>query len=559
MGPANRDFGEAMNRTSAGDGGTLDAGVTRGCDTESGTRRTGSFVSGNSQVSVGIQEGAVLAGKYRVDRVLGYGGMGVVVAAHHLQLDSRVAIKFLLPETLSNTEAVTRFAREARAAVRIHSEHVAKVTDVGTLENGAPYMVMEYLDGTDLAGWLHKSGFLAVDQAMDFVLQASEAIAEAHSLGIVHRDLKPANLFVIRRPDGAMSVKVLDFGISKMPGTSAASSDMTRTSAVMGSPLYMSPEQLHSAKDADTRSDIWSLGVILYELLTAELPFVADSLPGLVAQILSTSPTAVKEKRPDVPPGLDDVIRRCLEKDRAKRFQTIGEFAAALAPFSPMRSKISLERISGIMRSSGMSGTALATAASSDPAVAAGTGAGTVAAWEGNTRTKGRGRWFVAASVGALAAIGVTAAALQRRSPSHAASASPESELSKPSATVAPPGDVNMTTHMVEIASAPKPNVGPTAPSSEAIVVAPTSASIGKTTSAPGHESNAAVKPAQPRTSRRASPVSPAAPASQQAPASLPPTEPRPAAQPAATTKPGCNPNFYYDANGHKHFKPECF
>src|SRR5262245_6617782 len=191
-----------------------------------------------AHVVSGVREGDVLAGKYRIDKILGAGGMGVVVAAHHEQLDTRVAIKFLLPQALANTEAVERFAREARAAVKIQSEHVARVSDVGTLDNGAPYMVMEYLEGSDLAAWLHESGPLPVEQAIEFVLQACEAIAEAHAIGIIHRDLKPANLFVIRRPDGVLSVKVLDFGISKATGLSASGSDMTRTSAVMGSPLY---------------------------------------------------------------------------------------------------------------------------------------------------------------------------------------------------------------------------------------------------------------------------------------------------------------------------------
>src|SRR3954465_531507 len=162
-----------------------------------------------------VHEGQILAGKFRIERVLGQGGMGVVVAATHLQLDQRVALKFLLPEALSNPEAVERFAREARAAVKIKSEHVARVADVGTLESGAPYMVMEYLEGSDLATWLQQRGKLPVEQAIEFVLQACEAIAEAHALGIVHRDLKPANLFVIQRADGVLAVKVLDFGISK--------------------------------------------------------------------------------------------------------------------------------------------------------------------------------------------------------------------------------------------------------------------------------------------------------------------------------------------------------
>src|SRR5471030_1100734 len=148
-----------------------------------------------------VQEGDVLAGKFRIERILGQGGMGVVVAATHIQLDERVALKFLLPEALANTDAVARFAREARAAVKIKSEHVVRVSDVGTLESGSPYMVMEYLQGQDLADWVRHSGAMRIPDAVEFVLQACEAIAEAHAMGIVHRDLKPANLFVTRRVD----------------------------------------------------------------------------------------------------------------------------------------------------------------------------------------------------------------------------------------------------------------------------------------------------------------------------------------------------------------------
>jgi serine/threonine-protein kinase len=198
-------------------------------------------MQGGSNSAAGVREGDVLAGQYRVERVLGIGGMGVVVAAHHIQLDEKVALKFLLPDALGNSEAVSRFAREARAAVKIKSEHVARVMNVGTLPNGAPYMVMEYLDGGDLAAWLRERGALSVEQAVEFVLQACEAIAEAHALGIVHRDLKPANLFCIRRADGRLSIKVLDFGISKMSqfGGSGQSA-MTQATGTMGSPLYMS-------------------------------------------------------------------------------------------------------------------------------------------------------------------------------------------------------------------------------------------------------------------------------------------------------------------------------
>jgi serine/threonine protein kinase len=232
-----------------------------------------------------VVPGQLLAGKFRIERILGRGGMGVVVLATHIHLDEQVAIKFLLPEALKIPEAVRRFEREARAAVKIKSEHVARVTDVGVLETGSPYMVMEYLSGVDLSQYLLNKQTLPIDEAIDYVLQAIEAIAEAHSLGIVHRDLKPANLFRIIRPDGTPSIKVLDFGISKVGGADAS---MTQTSSMMGSPYYMSPEQMTSSKSVDARTDIWALGVILYELLSGHVPYEGDTVPEIVAQVLQS-------------------------------------------------------------------------------------------------------------------------------------------------------------------------------------------------------------------------------------------------------------------------------
>ena len=302
-----------------------------------------------------VQPGQTLAEKYRVERILGTGGMGVVVAARHVELNALVAIKFLLPHVLTNQQAVTRFAREARAAVRIKSEHVARVSDVGTLETGAPYMVMEYLEGTDLASYLRSRSRLSVDRSIHFVLQACQAIAEAHLLGIVHRDLKPANLFLTRAADGSDVIKVLDFGISKNidPDASHGTGSMTTAAGALGSPTYMSPEQLTEAAEVDERTDIWSLGVILFELLVGSPPFRADNLPKLFLAILHQRAPNPAALRRDLPAPLVATILRCLEKDRTKRFANIDEFAAALAEIAPARARLSIERIARLTAGGG--------------------------------------------------------------------------------------------------------------------------------------------------------------------------------------------------------------
>jgi eukaryotic-like serine/threonine-protein kinase len=378
----------------------------------------------------GVQPGDVLAGKYRVERVLGAGGMGVVVAARHLELDEHVAIKFLLPEALLHPEAKARFAREARAAVRIKSEHVARVSDVGTLENGAPYIVMEYLEGGDLSAWLKQRGPLSIEQAVEFVLQACEAIAEAHGLGIVHRDLKPANLFVIMRADGILSVKVLDFGISKTTGFGAAGGDagMTKSATVMGSPLYMSPEQLRSARDVDVRTDVWSLGVILYELLTGATPFTGQGIGDLAANVLMTPPTPLRSFRPDVPKGLETVIVRCLEKDRDRRFGNVADMCFALADFAPKRARGSVERIARLVQTAGQASSGMALPASPAPQD---DGLGTQASWgQTHSKTAWSGRaWPVGIAMAVLLAAGAGVWLLRTRAGTRAAAPSTSAAL----------------------------------------------------------------------------------------------------------------------------------
>jgi serine/threonine-protein kinase len=312
----------------------------------------------------GISEGDVLAGKYRIERILGVGGMGAVVAAHHLQLDITVAIKFLLPEMQPEPEAVSRFAREARNAVRIANEHVARVLDVGTLENGAPYMVMEYLQGSDLRELLQQRGPLPVADAVDFLLQAAEAIAEAHVLGIVHRDLKPANLFCVRRTDGQPLIKVLDFGISKAPPRLDAG-HMTGTSTLLGSPFYMSPEQMNTPGSVDGRADIWAMGVILFELLTGQVPFPGDSVPEVCMRVALRQPPPLRSLRPDAPDGLEAAISTCLQKDREQRYGNVAELAVALLPFGSIRAKASVEHIAATVQATGTLRTTLPAGATS--------------------------------------------------------------------------------------------------------------------------------------------------------------------------------------------------
>jgi len=292
-----------------------------------------------------VSPGQILAGKYRIERVLGRGGMGVVVSARHIQLDEQVALKFLLPDALANQDAVRRFEREARAAVKIKSEHVARVTDVGTLESGSPYMVMEYLSGKDLGDYLAHLGPLPLEEAVEYVLQACEAIAEAHSMGIIHRDLKPANLFRIVRADGTPSIKVLDFGISKVQGDHA----MTQTSSMMGSPQYMSPEQMTAAKSVDARADIWAMGVILLELLSGKAPFDGDTIPELCVAILNSEPPPLSRLRPELPIEVGVIVERALKKNRDDRFANVAEFATALAAYGPPGAAVSAERIRRVL------------------------------------------------------------------------------------------------------------------------------------------------------------------------------------------------------------------
>ena len=291
--------------------------------------------------------GEIIAGKFCVERIIATGGVGVVVAARHLQLGETVALKFLIPQEHRDATDVARFVREAQSAVKLKNEHVARVLDVGSLDDGAPYMVMEYLEGSDLDRILRQRGPLPIADAVDYVMQACEAIAEAHHLGIVHRDIKPSNFFLTKRTDGSPLIKILDFGIAKARAEMQQDVSLTKTRTVLGSPVYMSPEQIRSAKSVDHRTDIWSLGVTLYELLADQLPFDGDSITGVAAAVTSDDIAPIRSVRPEIPIGLALIVEKCLAKKLGDRYQSVAEFAAELVPYGPESAHYSLTRIRG--------------------------------------------------------------------------------------------------------------------------------------------------------------------------------------------------------------------
>ncbi len=298
-----------------------------------------------------VRPGDVLAGKYRVERVLGSGGMGYVVAARHLQLDQLVALKLLRRDNpgIDEAEATSRFLREAKAVVRLRNEHIAKVFDVGTLETGEPFIVMEYLDGCDLSALAKQRGQLPVSEAVEYVLQACEALGEAHSLGIVHRDVKLANLFVTQGHAGSALVKVLDFGISKVNpfGATGSDQDMTRSASMLGSPRFMSPEQMRDPRAVDARSDLWSLGIVLYRLVAGVAPFEGDTLGRLLSMVMHENPALLSAVRGDLPSGFSELVQRCMEKQPDARFANVAELAYGLVPFAvdPLRARGIADRI----------------------------------------------------------------------------------------------------------------------------------------------------------------------------------------------------------------------
>ncbi|NVB81231.1 MAG: serine/threonine protein kinase [Kofleriaceae bacterium] len=372
--------------------------------------------------------GTVVAGKYRLERVIGKGGMGVVMAATHLQLGTPVALKLLHADMLQNQGVVDRFMREARASAQLRGENVCRVSDVGTAEDGCPFIVMELLNGHDLTTILRTNGAMPLHVAAEIVIQACFAIGEAHALGIVHRDLKPGNLFWTQRPDGTTCIKVLDFGVAKAPED--VNFSLTQTASVIGSPGYMSPEQLKSSKGVDGRSDIWSLGIVMYELVTGKKPFQGESITELALKV-AMDPTPSMDGA--APAGFEAVVRRCLEKEPGRRYQDVADLAAALAPFVGPRGFELAQGVARVRRGANTPIAPVVSHVTTTPTTLRGAN-GVISPTGITTRS-----WKLPALIGFGAACGVALALLMLGGKKHAAAPTPAEETTRMQAMPAAP------------------------------------------------------------------------------------------------------------------------
>lgn len=405
-----------------------------------------------------------------MERVIGAGGMGVVVAVRHRELNELYAMKFMLPAALANEQAVDRFVREARAAAKLKSEHVAKVHDVGRLENGSPYMVMEHLTGQDLEATLSATGPLQPAIAATYVMQACDAIAEAHDAGVIHRDLKPANLFVTKRANGSPCVKVLDFGISKSMADEQMNS-MTKTSAIMGSPYYMSPEQMRSSKNVDHRTDIWALGVILYQLSTGRVPFPGETITEVCSGVLADEPPALTII-PHIPPEFDSIVRRCLQKNPGQRYGNARELAAALtavAGASPGTSGLNLQVAGGLPGAPAQPRPATVAMQGPPPALAAelsrSSGGQTQTGWGQPVAAKPKSSMPLVLGILGVAIVGggIGAVVFMKQASSSAAPSPPETNVTATATAPADTSQTNGTATQTSTATAAPTEVTPTA------------------------------------------------------------------------------------------------
>ncbi len=505
--------------------------------------------------------GEIIAGKYIVERVVGIGGVGVVLAAKHAELDEMVAIKFLHPQMQTRADVVGRFANEARMAVRIKSEHAARVFDFGVEPERGPYLVMEYLEGRTLAEAIQSAPIRLV-QAVEYVLQICEAMAVAHSLGIVHRDIKPENLFLSRRHDGTEAIKVLDFGISKPSLTGNALGlvrSMVETQDIMGTPLYMSPEQIRSTATVDHRTDLWSIGIVLYEMLARRMPFAGDTIPSICANVLETEAAPLSSFLP-VPPAFDLVVAGCLQKDRAKRFQSVADLTAALMPFAAGRGSSFPPHVATLLE---IAIAPPAAAPSAPPAPPAQPGLGVLgAASETLTRPgslppvadephapdeKRRARRSLIVGLAAIVVGAVIAAVLVATSPRPIASAAAPAEPTARASAAAPPSPVEVPAPTLPPPTASaRVTLSPPARGARAAPAAPITPAAPVALARGGGAQGAAPTPAA---------ASPGVTTRATAPRSMPSAAPAPA--PSAAPAETCVPPFYFEGT-RKVFKPEC-
>ncbi len=420
--------------------------------------------------------GDLLNGKYRVERVIGEGGMGVVFEALHQRLDQRVAIKMLQPSVLVLPEFVERFEREARAAARVMNANAVRILDVDTTPDGQPYIVMELLEGHDVAAELDSSGPLSIARAVDIVMQAAAAMSAAHAQGIIHRDLKPSNLFLAREGTSTV-VKVLDFGISKITSADEPADSVTNTKAALGTPVYMSPEQIRSTKNVDARTDVWSLGIILFELLTGKTPFEGNTTAVSAAIVADPAPS-VRALRPDTPEQLEAVVQRALRKHPDDRWPDMKSFSAALAPFRGLPT---------VLHPASARHTATSTAA---PTLSESMRPPTGGSWSSNTGARHRSRAGLVLLIGGPAALllGVLAQRASRSDPPKSSASAPDvTSLGAPpvvAASRADPAPRPPNVVPAEVASSPAavasvakpkapPHTGPRAPAAHPAPVAP--------------------------------------------------------------------------------------